>query len=491
MASCTQQKVAQRPNVLYIMTDQQNYDMMSCMVGNDFISTPNMDRIAAQGYNFVQSYCANPVSMPSRFTLSSGMPASMVGVKGNSQSGIDAEKLELYSSNALGNIFGRAGYESVYFGKTHLYGKPANYGYDVINDEPYDEGCQAAVEYLDSRKESSDKPFFMFVSFMNPHDICYSAGLDPRYPDHLKGAQAEATKYYLKLKDEMPAELYQSQIPPRMPNEEFMISDPNDKDMPDPARLKSSGADYRTWADFEQDQFRWMYCRLTESVDALIGQVLDALERTGEKDNTIIIFTSDHGELLGAHGYRTKSLLFEECQRVPFIFAGPGIKKGVMDRETLTCNGYDLLPTLCDFIGVEAPDYLPGISLKPLLTGRDKEQEQRKYIVTECSNAFQITDGVNKLTVCEFDGYPRIFTNLEQDPHEKVNMLKDERYTQIIATMQAELDRVLEQRGVEKGLKNVTSTNGSKSNSVNNKVMYVNQSKADAKAAEAVAKRKK
>ncbi len=485
-ASCAEQKAPEKLNVLYIMTDQQNYDMMSCMIGNQYISTPNMDRIANSGYNFTNAYCANPVSMPSRFTLSTGMPASSVGVKGNTQATIDKEKLALYSSNAFGNLFSNAGYETVYFGKTHLYGKPEAYGYDVRTTEPYDEGCKVAVEYLDSRSAASDeekKPFMMFVSFMNPHDICYSAGLDPRFPDHLKGAQAVETKKYLKLKDELSDDIYQSQIPPRMPNEAFMIADPNDPDMPDPARLKSSGADYRTWTEEEQDTFRWMYCRLTESVDELIGQVLDALERSGEADNTIIIFTSDHGELLGAHGYRTKSLLFNECQRIPFMFSGPGITKGVMDGETLTCNGYDMLPTICDFVGIEVPDYLPGISLKPILTGKPKEQEQRKYIVTENSNAFQITDGVNKLTVHEFDGYPRTFSNLEVDPFETVNMLKDERYAETIATMQAELEAYLAEKGTKMGIHNVANTNSSKSNSANNKEMHPNMSKADAKAA--------
>ncbi len=471
LVSCAQQE-QKKLNVLYIMTDQQNYNMMSCMIGDEYISTPNMDRIASEGYNFTNTYCANPVSMPSRFSLSTGMPASSVNTKGNTQSSIDKEKLAFYVNNALGNLFNRAGYETIYSGKTHLYGKVADYGYtDVRTQDPYNEGCKEAVTYLDSRKESSEnKPFFMFISFMNPHDICYSAGLDPRYPDQLKSTYAEATTKYLELKASLPPEEYQRQIPPRMPNEEFMIADPNDQDMPDPARLKSSGADYRTWTQEEQDTFRWMYCRLTESVDELIGQVLDALERSGEKENTIIVFTSDHGELLGAHGYRTKSLLFAEAQRVPFMFAGPGIKKGVMDSETLTCNGYDLLPTLCDLVGIESPDYLPGISLKPALIGKKRLLEKRDYIVTESSNAYQITDGVNKLTMHEFDGLPRTFTSLEEDPYEKVNMLKDERYGDVIFEMQTQLDRVLEENGVKIRIKNVTSTNGSKSNSANNSV---------------------
>lgn len=449
------QQESAKPNILYIMTDQQNYNMMSCMVGDKYISTPGMDRIASEGYNFVRSYCSNPVSMPSRFALSTGMPSSMIGIKKNGRSDIDLEKLKFYTSNGIGHLFNKAGYETVYSGKTHLYGDMEDYGYNnVLSTNAYEKGCQAAVSYLDSRK-NDDKPFFMFVSFLNPHDICYSAGLDPRYPKELTGGRADATAKYLKLKEELPAEVYQSQIPPRMPNEDLMISDPNNPNMPDPACLKSGDRDYPGWTDEEQDTFRWMYCRLTESVDDLIVQVLDALERTGEKENTIIVFTSDHGELLGAHGYRTKSLLFEECQRIPFMFAGPGITKGVMDENTLACNGYDLIPTLCDFAGIEVPDYLPGISLKPTLTGDLSNQEQREYIVTECANAFQITDGENKLTVFEFEGNPRIFTNLKEDPYEKINMLDDKRYASKIAEMQIELEKTLQNMGIEKKVQNV------------------------------------
>lgn len=110
-----------KPNVLFIMTDQQEYQMLSCM-GNKYLSTPNIDKIASMGYRFENNYCANPVSMPSRFSLLTGHYASEVGVKENTTA-FDKEKvLKITSTDALGNLFLNAGYQTLYSGKTHLYG---------------------------------------------------------------------------------------------------------------------------------------------------------------------------------------------------------------------------------------------------------------------------------------------------------------------------------------------------------------------------------
>lgn len=440
-----------QPNVLFIMTDQQNFDMMSCM-GNQYLSTPGMDFIAENGYSFTHAYCSNPVSMPSRFSLVTGMPASTVGTKTNVKSTDKTLKqgaLQKLASNSMAHAFTNAGYEAVYSGKTHLYGGSKRYGFDVKTQDPYQKGCDEAVKYLQSRKEDveGEKPFLLFVSLMNPHDICYSAGLDPRYPDNLKATAIEATAKYLELQKSLTPEEYRKQLPPQRPNQDFIITDPNDPDMPDPTNLKGSGKVFQDWTEEERDLFRWMYYRLTESVDELIVQVIDALKESGEFENTIVVFTSDHGELLGAHGYSTKSLLVDADQKIPFIFMGPGIQSGVKDGETFVCNGFDLLPTLYDLTGIPIPEYLPGVSLKPYITG-EGEKPQRKYIVTESSNAYQISDGVNKLTVYEKEGFPRMFTNIVDDPLELKNQLKEPRYAKTIKTMQAALEQHLKENGL-------------------------------------------
>ncbi|MEG1586236.1 MAG: sulfatase-like hydrolase/transferase, partial [Bacteroidales bacterium] len=385
-----------QPNFVFVMTDQQSYNMMSCM-GNEYLHTPAMDKLAREGFRFEKTYCVNPVSVPSRFSLMTGRYASELGVKANS-SKFDREKLSSITPNALGNVFSNAGYETVYAGKTHLYTNDADkdYGFNILTTDPY-EGCaDAAVSFFQDRKAAkNEKPFFLFLSFLNPHDICYDAGLDPRYPDKLKPEYIQATERFLAYKKTLSQEEYQRQIPPLVLNEAPIKTDMNDPELLPPSWLKETGSGYKKWTLEEKGLYRWMYCRLTESVDHLIGRSLKALDESGFAENTIIIFTSDHGELLGAHGLVSKSAMVEECQRVPFIFTGKGILKGRVDSSTLVCNGLDLLPTMCDLAGIDAPKGLHGVSLKPYITGEPVKQV-REYIVTENFNGYQIHDGRHK-----------------------------------------------------------------------------------------------
>ena len=181
-----------------------------------------------------------------------------------------------------------------------------------------------------------------------------------------------------------------------------------------------------------------MYHRLTESVDAQIGRVLSALEKSGLEDNTIIVFTSDHGDMNGAHGLTLKNVLFEECQRVPLIIAGKGITPNYADKTTLVCNGLDFLPTLCDLAGIEVPKGLPGISLKPYLTGKGQKSD-RKYIFTEDYNGYQINDGRYKYSIYELPGHPETLTDLKTNPGETINYATDPSYSKIKETLKGEL----------------------------------------------------
>jgi arylsulfatase A-like enzyme len=190
-----------------------------------------------------------------------------------------------------------------------------------------------------------------------------------------------------------------------------------------------------------------MYHRLTESVDAQIGRALTALKKAGLEENTIIVFTSDHGEMNRSHGLITKNVMFEECQRVPLIFAGKGIKSNTVDTSTLTCNGLDFLPTICDLAGIEIPKGLPGVSLKPLLTGQGQAPD-RKYIITEDYNAYQINDGRHKYTVYELPGNPEMLTDLAVNPGETINYSDDPAYHAIKTALKKELMADLSRRGL-------------------------------------------
>ncbi len=431
-----------KPNILFIMTDQQSYNMMSC-AGNEWLNTPNIDKLSEAGYRFDKTYCANPVCMPSRFSLLTGHFASDVDVKENTNHSYNALKVkQIIAKGSIGNIFRDAGYETLYSGKTHLYGTKdvSEYGFTIHGMDPYDGPAIYAENALQEIGNGSQKkPFFMFLSFMNPHDICYKAGWDDRFPDGLTPAKAAETARLLEVQKTLSETEYRSQIPPRKAN----LSPINDE-LPEMVEMGSLSRD---WDEDLWDLYSWMYYRLTESVDAQIGRVLTALGNSGLEENTIVVFTSDHGEMNGAHGLILKNKMFEEAQRVPFIFAGKGIKANYVDSSTLVCNGTDLLPTLCDMAEIEIPKGIPGISLKPFLTDKGQKPD-RKYLITENYNAYQITDKRYKYTIYELPGLPETLTDLKINPGETINYATDSSYAEIKAVLKKELMANLSERGL-------------------------------------------
>lgn len=438
---CTAVFAQKKPNVLVIMTDQQTYTMMSAM-GNKWLKTPNIDKIAAKGYRFEKAYAVNPVCMPSRFSILTGHYSSEVGVKENTRNYNATKVDEIISKHALGNVFKNAGYQTFYSGKTHLYGTKnvSEYGFKLNSLDPYDGPAIYAEQALAQiGNDKNSKPFFMFLSFLNPHDICYKAGMDKRYPDKLPEANVRETDRLLAFQKTLTPEEYQKQIPPRAAN-----PTPINGELPD---MVSMDIFPRTWNNQQLDLYNWMYHRLTESVDALIGRVLTSLETSGLEENTIIVFTSDHGDMNGSHGLILKNVMFEECQRIPFIFAGKGIKKNYADQSTLVCNGLDFSPTICELAGITVPKGLPGISLKPFLTGEGKQKE-RKYIFTEDYNGFQINDGTYKYSIYELPGNPEILTDLKTNPGETINYANDSSYSIIKALLKRELLANLSKRGL-------------------------------------------
>ena len=430
----------QKPNVLFIVTDQQSYNMLSSY-GNKWLKTPNIDKISQMGTRFDNTYCANPLSMPSRFSLLTGHYSSEVGEKTNGKKFNREKVAQISQSDGLGFLFRKAGYTTLYSGETDFMGKNKNesedYGFELHGLNVYDGPANYAEKVLPELAQSK-KTFFLFLAFENPHDICYCAGIDPRYPDKLPPENVVETARFLDYKKTLTNEQYQSQIPPKPTNYKPITDETNE--------MASTWA-RNTLNDDQWGLYRWMYCRLTESVDAQIGRVITALEESGLMENTIIVFTSDHGEMGGSHGFITKSVMFEECQRVPFIFAGKGIKPNSVDKTTLVCNGLDFLPTICDLSGVETPKNLPGISLKSRLTGKGKAPV-RKYLFTESCNAYQIHDGRYKYSVLELPGNPEMLTDIKTDSGETTNLINDCKYATIKADLKKRLMENLASRGL-------------------------------------------
>ena len=160
--------------------------------------------------------------------------------------------------------------------------------------------------------------------------------------------------------------------------------------------------------------------------------MLDALRDAGLEDNTLVVFTSDHGDMDSAHKMEHKSVLYEEAVRVPFIMSYKGrIPTGVVDDTHLISNGLDLLPTLCDYAGITTPEGLPGRSLRPLAEGKDTK-EWRDFVVAESQNGRMLRTKSYKYCIYDSGSHREQLIDLENDPGEMKNLAEIENYKDVL-----------------------------------------------------------
>jgi arylsulfatase A-like enzyme len=351
-----------RPNVLLVLTDQQSADAMSCRMGTAFIRTPAMDSLAQRGVSFTRAYTANPLCIPARTSMLTGQPPHVTGVQTNDLTvPIDARY------RCLGAHFRGAGYDTGYFGKWHVpfpAKDPGVHGFDAMgaikNNGADVEIPAPAAAFIGRRREN---PFLLVTSFVNPHNICEWA----RGEELKDGAVGEPP----------PPE----RCPPAVENSAAPAGEADGVLL-----MRRSYQNNRLFpvGGFDQDkwrQYRWAYFRMIEKVDAHLAVILAALRDSGQIDRTVIVFTSDHGDAQGAHGWNQKTVFYDNVSRVPFIVAGPSTARGGVSGR-LVNTGTDLYPTLCELAGIEKPGGLPGLGLRasalsPALA------DPRRYVVAE------------------------------------------------------------------------------------------------------------
>jgi arylsulfatase A-like enzyme len=180
----------------------------------------------------------------------------------------------------------------------------------------------------------------------------------------------------------------------------------------------------QNWTEQQWREYLWVYYRLCEISDGEAGRVLAALDQAGLASNTVIVFTSDHGEMMGSHGMITKQKLYEESAAVPLIVAPPGGKASV-DKQHLV-SGLDILPTLLDYAGIATPKSLEGKSLRPLVEG--KEVPWRDFVVSEVNvsmEARMVRTARYKYIVFALGEDREQFFDMENDPGELKNLIAD------------------------------------------------------------------
>ncbi|WPJ96712.1 sulfatase-like hydrolase/transferase [Coraliomargarita algicola] len=407
-------------NVVVFFTDQQRYDTVG-LHGNPLGLTPNFDRLARAGTFLKNCFTCQPVCTPARASLQTGRYASQLGLDGGALPD-DAETLATH--------FKRAGYDTAYIGKWHLGGaepvptvKQGDYAYWLAANTPeigsdaydcrlfnqqgepvslpgyrVDAQTDAAIRYISQKREN---PYFLFLSFLEPHQQ------NPQ--------------------DAYPApDGYREQYASRwMP--------------PDLAALKGSA-----------DQQMAGYCGMVKRLDEALGRLVDALKSTGQLENTVIVYASDHGCHFRTRAHEYKHTPHESSIRIPALIHGPGFMAGGEREETVSL--VDLPATLLDAANLEIPQSMQGASILPALRREPNERHREAYVEYENMNgtgrairtprwkyAVQ-TDARTLPSYACAESYREAFLyDLEADPWELENLIDLEGYRGIAGRLRQRL----------------------------------------------------
>jgi choline-sulfatase len=399
----------ERPNILFINVDQLSMAPIGAH-GSPHVHTPNIDRLVRQGTSFRESHCADPICCPARASWFTGRMSSEHAVVFNNTP-IRKDVPD------LGRWLRDRGYETVHSGKWHVPGRSLPNSFDLVYGEHWsgeyaDESVVRATEaYL--RNRTSSAPFFLVVGLLQPHDCCYWAGPHEHAP---------ANQPFPEILDE---------LPPLPPNFTYEMAEPELAKQQGSHRI---GLKHRPiTADWSEETWRyyvWSYYRDIEMVDATVGHMLDALEDSGYADNTIIILASDHGDGHAHHRRIMKEYLYDEIVKVPLIVSCPGRLPEDEQDTTHLVSGVDLLPTVCDFAGVEPPPHQRGRSLRPLLEGR--ADEWREFVAAECFITGRLIRTPQfKYVTYKGDPVEQLF-DLENDPWEMTNLATEAQYDSVL-----------------------------------------------------------
>ncbi len=431
MAPTLQAAKAKRPNILFITTDQQFADALSCTMGRDYIQTPNIDSLAAGGMLFKKAYCANPLCVPNRTSIFSGRYPHEHGKQINSTKAIDAKEFP-----NIGMVLRESGYVTGYFGKWHLpypFKKttPEKSGYDQRFDALDYKIAAPTIKFINNNK---NKPFFVVFSLMNPHNICQYGRSQP-LPDGDIGKVPPARM-----------------CPPAPANLEKAKNQSDALEAVWQARLRAKDkkrnirkfAPLEKWDADDWRKYRWAYYRMVELADKEVGKILAALKKLSLENNTVIIFTSDHGDGIGAHRWAQKNMFYDETARIPLIISQKGkTKPGKSDF--LVNNGLDIMPTICDYAGAKVPEKCQGMSLRNIAEG-NTPRKKRKYVA--CSTRFvqdfhadgkpinlegrMIRTRDYKYYIFDHGKQPEMLIDMKNDPGEMENLVGNPDYKKVL-----------------------------------------------------------
>lgn len=440
-------KQTEIPNIVIILSDEHMRDAAGCY-GSDIVRTPNLDRLASRGTLFERAYTTCPICIPARASLATGRYVHDTGCwdnglayHGEPSSWGHVLLREGYTADSIGKLHYRSADDPVGFGKMIDPLNVVDGEGDVlscIRDDPpfrkkrpgieeagpgnstyltYDaQNSHAAVDWIRSHAHDPE-PWVLFVGFVLPH------------PPYIA-----------------PSELYDSysldqlNLPPQWSRED---------------RPNHPVIDYfRKFFDFDTPfpertirELTAAYYGCCTYLDTRIGEVLDAVEHSGISDKTRIIYTSDHGEDLGARGLFGKFTMYEESAAIPLILAGPGIPEG--RRIGTPASLVDIYPTILESFGIDDRDRLPGVSLIDLASGpeRDRTVFAEYHAVGSTRGFYMIRDRRYKY-VYYVDAPEQLF-DLEADPEECRNLAEKPAYEPLVAQYKRELLKIVDPEEID------------------------------------------
>ncbi len=423
-------KKDERPNILILMTDQQRYDTIKAH-GYPYMDTPCLDKLAGMSTNYKNAYTPNPICCPARHNFITGVSSKYHGIADNDFAARLRSDIPVFP-----RLLANSGYQTAAIGKMHFQPMREHHGFERLK----------LMEEVPEYREDDDYAMFLkdngYGNVMNIHGVRNLLYMLPQrsvLPPHLHGTKwvaDEGIDFLQENNGKRPFLLYLSWIAPHPPfnSVEEYAEKYKGKDIPMPAHSETSlselSEENKLLGDLPDDNYirrmREVYYGMISHVDEHVGRVIDKLEDIGQLDNTIIFFTTDHGEMLGDHGLYQKWLPYDAATRIPFMVKYPkGMEPTVDENEHVDLN--DIFPTLMDVANVqfESPYPLMGESLIAQNKVKDRKYQYVSYSESNrrwCS----ITDQQFKYNYYYGGGREELF-NLKDDPFETTNLLEKDR----------------------------------------------------------------
>lgn len=448
-----------KPNVLFIMTDDLNCDLGS--YGHPLVKSPNIDRLAEEGVLFENAYCNYPVCGPSRASFMTGLYPEQNGVT------VLRRMFRDYVPDVvtLSQHFKANGYSAARVGKIYHYDNPKGIGTDG-HDDPA--SWDTKINPRGRDKDEEDKIFSLRPgAFGATLSWLAAEGADEEQTDGMVATESiQLLKQYAEAETPffLAVGFYKPHTPYVAPKKYFDLYDPSQIQVPQipdgywdtlPEPARKSVTAFKNQIDLPEDIARkaiHAYYATISFVDAQVGRVVNALDELGLRDDTIVLFSSDHGYHMGEHGHYQKNTLFENADRVPLILSAPG-KFESGKRTKAFAEMIDFYRTLSDLAGLSPPpDYVQGTSLRPVL--EDVSRSVRPNAFTQLINGYTLRTRHFRVTKWK-EGAPN---NLElydrrTDPVEMVNLAGNPEYRKELERLLKELDlRIAEATTPPEGL---------------------------------------